>query len=420
VAAAVAGGLALHKSGTGGTTTPPVAAGTGPTTPEVDRAARASGVDAVLAARAEAVKLNKPDQFVAAVDPANKALVARQRTLFANLRQFGFANLRYERLQEQYDQAITDRYGPTTFVVAIAMTYQIRGIDPVPARTMLGYTFVQRPGDRWMLVSDTDLDKRLPRGSHQEAWDVGAVLVKRGPRTLVVVEKDQTRLAASLLAKAGSAVKAVSRSWPGGWTGAGVVIALDDKIVRGADYTLPKNAEDALAMATWVYRSLPGEVSGVGERTDSYVVINPRNRGKVDARTLAHEFTHVATAPYGTFAPRWLVEGAATWVEFLPMDGARDLAIGTYRQTVRTRYLAKAKALPRDATFFRDSVSSYPLAWLAVDLIHERYGGTELVTLYQEMAALGQTQRERDRIMLEHLGITEAGLFQALKAAAAA
>ena len=107
-------------------------------------------------------------------------------------------------------------------------------------------------------------------------------------------------------------MKAVSKSWPGGWTGSGVVIALDDKVVRGADYTLPKNAEDALAMATWVYRSLPGEVSGVGERTDSYVVINPRNRSKVDARTLAHEFTHVATAPYGAFAPRWLVEGAAT------------------------------------------------------------------------------------------------------------
>ncbi|WP_237771411.1 hypothetical protein [Kribbella sp. ALI-6-A] len=419
MATAVAGGLALHKSGTG-STSPPAATGAAPKTPEIDRAARASGVDAVLAARAEAVKLNKPDQFLAAVNPANKALVARQRTLFANLRQFGFSSLRYERLQEQYDQAITDRYGPSTFVVAIAMTYQIRGIDPVPARTMLGYTFVQRPGNRWMLVSDTDLDRRLPRGSHQEAWDVGEVLVKRGARTLVVVEKDQARLATSLLAKAGSAVTAVSRSWPGGWTGAGVVIALDDKIVRGADYTLPKNAEDALAMATWVYRSLPGEVSGVGERTDSYVVINPRNRGKVDARTLAHEFTHVATAPYGPFAPRWLVEGAATWVEFLPMDGARDLAVGTYRQTVRTKYLAKAKALPPDATFFRDSVASYPLAWLAVDLIHERYGGTELVTLYQEMAALGQTQRERDRIMMEHLGITEAGLFRALKAAAAA
>ena len=91
-------------------------------------------------------------------------------------------------------------------------------------------------------------------------------------------------------------------------------------------------------MATWVYRTLPGEVTGEGQRADSYVVINPRNRDKVDARTLAHEFTHVATAPYGPYAPRWLVEGAATYVEFLPMDGAQPLAIGKYRQDVRTKY----------------------------------------------------------------------------------
>lgn len=214
-------------------------------------------------------------------------------------------------------------------------------------------------------------------------------------------------------------MKAVSKSWPGGWTGSGVVIALDDKVVRGADYTLPKNAEDALAMATWVYRTLPGEVSEMGERADSYVVINPRNRSKVDARTLAHEFTHVATASYGPYAPRWLVEGAATYVEFLPMDGATNLALDKYRLEVRTKYLAKAKSLPVDNLFFQNSTSSYPLSWLAVDYLFTKFGATEVGTLYQEMAALGSTQAERNRIMVEHVGITEANLFQALRAAAA-
>jgi hypothetical protein len=149
------------------------------------------------------------------------------------------------------------------------------------------------------------------------------------------------------------------------------------------------------------------------------VVINPHNRSKVDARTIAHEFTHVATAPYGVNAPRWLVEGSATYVEFLPMDGAMDLALDKYRTKVRTNYLAKAKSLPADAGFYDNSSSSYPLSWLAVDYIFHKYGGTELVTLYQEMAALGTTQAERNRIMKEHLGITEADLFQALKKAAA-
>jgi hypothetical protein len=416
VVGAVAGGLALHRSSqsAGGS------ADTASSSPTIDLAARSAAVDLVLKRRAQAVLTGNEKQFLADVDPADTTLVAGQRTLFTNLRQFGFAKLTYQQLAQQYDDSIAQKYGPSTYLVAVAMTYQISSIDLVPVRAMLGYTFTQRSDGSWMLVSDSDLDKRLPRGSHQEAWDMGPVLVKRAPRVLVVVEQGQDALANKLVTMSLSAVQAVTKSWPGGWKGSGVVIALDDKIVRGADYTQPKNAEDAIAMATWVYRTLPGEVTGAGERADSYVVINPHNRTKVDARTLAHEFTHVATATYGPYAPRWLVEGAATYVEFLPMDGQKDLALAQYKLDVRTKYLAKAKALPADATFFDQADSSYPLSWLALDYLFTRFGGTEVGTLYRELAATGSTQKERDRIMLEHLGMTEAGLFRALKAAAAA
>jgi hypothetical protein len=414
--AAVGGGLALHRSSQG----KDGSAGAGASTSAIDPAARSAAVEQVLQRRAQAVLAGNEQQFLADVDPGNTKLVAAQRILFANLRQFGFAKLAYQQLAQQYDDALAKRYGPSTYLVAIAMTYQLQAIDTAPVRAMLGYTFTQRPNGSWMLVSDSDLDKRLPRGSHEEAWDTGPVLVKRAPRVLVVVEKGQEALASKLVTMSLSAVNAVTKQWPGGWKGAGVVIALDDKVVRGADFTEPKNAEDALAMATWVYRTLPGENTGEGQRADSYVVINPNNRSKVDARTLAHEFTHVATASYGPHAPRWLVEGAAAYVEFLPMDGQKDLAIQQYRLDVRTKYLAKAKALPADATFFAQADSSYPLSWLALDYLFTRYGATEVGTLYRELAALGSTQKERDRIMLEHLGITEAGLFRALKAAAAA
>ncbi|WP_020393296.1 hypothetical protein [Kribbella catacumbae] len=418
VAGAVAGGLALHRSGTdaGKVGITPTKT-TGP--PEIDETARTAGVNKVLVRRAQAVRLNDGAAFLRDVDPVNKKLVAQQKLLFANLRQFGFQSLRYDLLSEQFDQRLVEKYGPSTYLVGVAMTYQLKGIDPQPVRTMLGYTFTQKPDGSWLLVADSDMDHLLPRGSHQEAWDLGDVLVKRAPRVLIVVEQDQAKLAKELAAKAVSAVQAVSKSWPGGWTGSGVVIALDDKIVRGADYTVPKNAEDALAMATWVYRTLPGEATAMGERADSYVVINPRNRAKVDARTLAHEFTHVATAPYGAFAPRWLVEGAATYVEFLSMAGEEDLALDKYRKEVRTKYLVKTKALPADRVFFKDSNSSYPMSWLAVDYLFTKYGGIEVGTLYQELAALGSTQAARNRIMLEHLGVTETGLFQALRAAAA-
>ncbi|MDX6283742.1 MAG: hypothetical protein QOH03_4813, partial [Kribbellaceae bacterium] len=41
--------------------------------------------------------------------------------------------------------------------------------------------------------------------------------------------------------------------------------------------------------------------------------------------------------------------------------------------------------------------------------------GVEVGTLYQEMASLGETQAERNRIMLEHLNLTEGRLFMQLK-----
>ncbi|HZX05509.1 hypothetical protein [Kribbella sp.] len=417
VAAAVGGGLYLHSSSQHADD----AAGAGPNTPAIDLAARSAAVNQVLQRRSQAVLTGNEQEFIADVDPANTKLVERQRTLFTNLRQFGFAKLAYQQLAQQYDDALAQKYGPSTYLVAVAMEYQLRGIDLVPVRAMLGYTFSRRPNGTWMLMSDSDLDKRLPRGSHQEAWDFGPVLVKRAPRVLVVVEQGQDALANKFVTMSQNAVQAVSKDWPGGWNGSGVVIALDDKVVRGADYSQPRNAADAVAMATFVYRTLPGEVTGEGERTDSYVVLNPHNRDKVDTRILAHEFTHVATAPYGPYAPRWLVEGAATYIEFLNnMPGERDLAISQYRQDVRTKYLAKATGLPPDATFFDQAVSSYPLSWLALDYLFTRFGGTEVGTLYRELASTGVTQKDRDRIMLEHLGMTEAGLFRALKAAAAA
>lgn len=413
IAGAVAGGLALHQSSAEDQASLATPKPSGPS--EIDETARAAGVNKVLVRRAQAIRNNNEAEFLQDVDPADKLLVARQKLLFENLRQFGFASLSYEQLREQFDQRLVDKYGASTYLVGVAMTYQIKDIDPQPVRTMLGYTFTQKADGSWLLVSDSDMDHLLPRGSHQEAWDLGEVLVKRAPRVLIVVERNEAKLADNLAAKAVSAVQAVSKAWPGGWTGSGVVIALDDKIVRGADYTVPKNAEDALAMATWVYRTLPGEATPMGERADSYVVINPRNRDKVDARTLAHEFTHVATAPYGAFAPRWLVEGAATYVEFLPMAGEENLALDKYRKEVQTKYLAKAKSLPTDNVFFKDSDSSYPMSWLAVDYLFHHFGAVEVGTLYQEMASLGSTQAERNRIMLEHLNLTEGRLFLQLK-----
>src|SRR6266508_883976 len=303
----------------------------------VDVVQRAAAVDAMLRRRAQAVLRHRPDAFVADVDPRNPRLIARQRVLYGNLVQFGFDRLSYLPVREQYDAALEERRGASAYAVQVVMAYRINGIDATTVHTPLGYTFVRVDG-RWVLTADDDLDHGLPVGSHREPWDTGPVLVRRAPRVLVVVERGEAGLARSLV-----------------------------RDVRSADYDVSKNAEDAVAMATAVYRTLPGETSSEGERGASYVVVNPRYRIRLTARILAHEFTHVATAPYGCNAPRWLVEGFAGYVEYLPMDGEPDLDLDRYRTRVRDTYLAQVIGFPSDHLFYTSVVTSYAIGWYAVD-----------------------------------------------------
>ena len=419
VGGAAAGGLVWRGGDGGGSdaeakTSDLVVTSTPSAVAQVDAAAQSEAVDALLRRRADAVLRRDAAKFLADVDPTNAKLVAKQKELFANLVQFGFAKLSYEQDRAQFEQALEDKYGPSVYLVGVAMVYQIRGIDAQPVRTMVGYTFLPKAG-RLVLIDDAHLDGALPPGSHLEPWDVGPVLVRRAPRALVVVEKGRTELAASILKDAVSAVKAVSREWSAGWKGSGVVIALDDRKVRTADYTVPKNAEDVLAMATNVYRTLPGEVETAGEEVGSYVVVNPAFRDDLDARHLAHEFTHVAAAPYGAYAPRWMVEGAAEYVELLPMDGEREMDLDRYRRTVRSKYLAKAKVMPDDRVFYKTMDSSYAIGWYAVDHLIDKYGAAKFAKLYQDLARKGFTQTQRDLVFTEQLGKTEAQLFTELK-----
>lgn len=410
----VAGGVALHSHGGGEPAPVAVVSSPRPTAVQVDVTAQSAAVDAILKRRAAAVLAKNEAQFLADVDPKNAKLVAAQKVLFENLVQFGFVKLSYLQDRPQFEQKLIDRYGPTTYLVSVVMSYQIGGIDDGLVKAPLGYMFVQR-GGRYLLINDTYMDSALPIGAHKEAWDVGPVLVRRGARALVVVERGKAGLAESILADAESAVRAVNKLWSANWRGGGLVIALDDKVVRTADYTKPKDAEDFLAVATHVYRTLPGEVQSEGEDGGAYVIVNPRYRDELDARVLAHEFTHVATAPYGPDAPRWLVEGTAEYVEQLPMDGERDLDLDRYRRMIRSKYLNKVKALPADPVFYASMDSSYPIGWYAVDYVVDKYGATKLARLYKELARQGFSQNQRDLIMTAQLGRTEAQLFADLK-----
>ncbi|GAA3578402.1 hypothetical protein GCM10022235_55520 [Kribbella ginsengisoli] len=382
------------------------------TAAQVDVVTQRAAVDAILKRRASAVLRKDRAQFLADVDPANKKLVAEQKVLFGNLVQFGFTKLSYLRGEPQVKQWVVDEYGPTSYVVRVAMAYQIGGIDDQPVKAALGYSFAQC-GGRYLLVNDTDLDGGLPNGSHKEAWDLGPVLVRRGKRALVVVEPGNTKLAASILSDAEAAVKVVNKTWSAGWRGGGLVIALtiNDQQVRNVDFSNPQ--QESIAQASHVYRTLPTEADKRGMDGGAYVLVNPTDRYDLDTRILAHEFTHVACAAYGNHAPTWLVEGAARYVDWQTVLDERGL--DRHRTEVRSDYLGKANTLPSDEYFFRNPGSSYEIGWLTVDYLVRKYGEGKVVGLYRELALRGTDQNQRDRIMVARLGRNEQQVFADLK-----
>jgi hypothetical protein len=210
-------------------------------------------------------------------------------------------------------------------------------------------------------------------------------------------------------------VKAVNKTWSASWRGGGLVIALpwSEHQVRGVDFS--RAQDESLAHATQVYRTLPSGVDPEGTDGGAYVVVDPSDRYELTTRILAHEFTHVACAAYGPFAPTWLLEGAARYVESLPMPGVRDFGIDKYRRLFRSTYLSKANTLPSDERFYEKSDSSYTISWLAVDYLVGKYGEGKVVKLYQELALRGSDQNQRDRIMTARIGRTEQQLFADLK-----
>jgi hypothetical protein len=380
---------------------------------DVDGSARSQAIDTILAQRAAAIMAVDEQSFLAAVDATQARLVAAQRMLFANLVDVGLEYVRYDRRQDQPDQAMLDRYGPTAYPVRIAMTYEIKGIDPEPVRTELGYTFAERNG-RWLLVDDSSLDAGLTPGAHREPWDLSRVEIQRSPRLMVLVDKGQTTFGRSVTAQAEQALATVDKYWPGGWRGSVLVSATAQERVRGADFT--STDIDSSASATGTYRSLPGEQTKEGVFAGAYVVVNPAQHNNVDEILLSHEFTHVATAALGGYEPLWLAEGVA---EYVSWKGVEEIsgpdAVADGEADVQRNALPRMTSLPSDTGFYTSHEDVYGVSWLAVRFLIRRIGITRLVEMYKAMARDGWNEAARGLAMTTYTGLTEQQLFTALK-----
>lgn len=376
-------------------------------------AARRLAVDTILLRRAKAVRTVDEKLFLQDVDPADKKLLQEQKVLFANLVEIGFEEIGYSQAEERFDPEAAREHGATTYLVRVLMRYQIPKVDLTPVTTELGYTFVSR-GGRWILADDEDLDDDLGPGAHQEPWDLGRIEVHRGPRVLVLVEKGDTRRARAIVAEATEALTQVAAYWPRAWRGSVLIAALDDVEIRDARFA-DEDVESA-ASAGSTFSSLPGQDTADGTVAGAYIVINPRERDRIDEILLSHELTHVATADLGGYEPLWLAEGAAEYVSWRGIEAISGPGeVIKWEQEIVDDALPVLTALPSDAGFYQNSADVYGVSWLAVRFLVKSFGLEQVEDLYEDLARHGTDQAARDRILLTRTGFTEASLWLSLK-----
>jgi hypothetical protein len=375
---------------------------------------RKSALDAILAQRASAVLKGDLKAFLASVDPKQPKLVAEQRVLFGNLRQFRFTTLRYFVADERPAPAMVAKYGKSTFSTRVMMRYQLAGLDPRPVQTDLGYTFVVR-GNRWILVADDAIDETLSEDGHRQPWDFQPIAVIRRGKVVVVVDKTESALGRKIGGVSQTAVAAVRRHWPRPWNGAVMVVAMSEPNVMSMLWTTGTGAGWTIAAkAVTLYDGEPLSVKAIAP-VGSRIVINPAVRKTLDEDLLVHEMTHVATVPIGVRTPVWLVEGVAEYVRCRSIEDDPNWTVDPYRKTVKTKYLPSMKVLPGEAQFDASGDQSYGQAWWATEYLVSTEGVKGMASLYTDLALHDTSPAAYATIIKKHTGKTPAELVNAVK-----
>jgi hypothetical protein len=375
---------------------------------------RKAALNVILAQRAAAVLKGDVKMFVASVDPEQPKLVAKQRVLFGNLRQFEFTTLQYFAADERLAPKMEEKFGKTAFSTRVMMRYRLAGLDRSPVQTDLGYTFVVRAG-HWILVADDAIDQTLSDDGHRQPWDFQPITVIRRGKVVVVVGKTEAALGKKIAGVSQTAVSAVRRHWPRPWDGAVMVVAMPEPRVMsmlwrkgtGAGWTIA-------AKAVTLYDGEPLSVKAAAP-VGSRIVINPAVRKSLDEDLLVHEMTHVATVPIGARAPVWLVEGLAEYVRCRSIEDDPHWTVDPYRRTVRTKYLPSMKVLPGEGEFDANGDRSYGQAWWATEFLVSAKGEEGLAALYTDLAVHGTSPAAIASIIKKDTGKTPAGLVTAVK-----
>ncbi|GAA1176777.1 hypothetical protein GCM10009654_37520 [Streptomyces hebeiensis] len=333
-----------------------------------------------LARRAAAVLTRDERAYLDALAPGAQDLRAAERRAFRDLAEVPLGAWEYR---------ITDvaRSGARATVHA-DLRYRLTGHDSAPVATPRVLELGERAG-RWYVTAD-----RRAGGGAPQLWQQGTVRAVRGARALVLGVGQEDAALRALAAAADRAVPAVTDAWPDSWARKTVLLVPGSAAAMAALLGGPADG----------YRGIPAVTTGragrAGAAPADRIVVNPEAYGSLTGFgrqvVLTHETTHVATRTATSAAtPTWLSEGFADWVAYRRTGRAASRIAPELQRAVRRGELPAG--LPPDDDFAFDGdadrlARAYEGAWLACELIAERWGERRLTDFYRAVG--GQERRE--------------------------
>jgi hypothetical protein len=389
-------------------------------TPQSDPALWRPALEALLDRRTAAVRGHDEAAFLADVDGTDPAFVRRQRDIFANLVQLHVTEFaltlteahRYS-LANDYtvpgdEAALAGRFRATA-ALRVTVRLRIDGVDPQPV-AVPWVPIVGFATRGWVVAAESD-DATLPGDAGGQPWDGGPVVVTRGSAVTLVVDQGRPDVTQRLLPLAETAVTAVLAFRSAGWPGRVLVTALDDPAVYSA--YLRQRPGEYTAFAVPLYAAVLDWDPGAADRyVTTRVVLNPKYFEHLLLSelkpVLVHELTHVAMFDLTSDdTPTWLAEGVPEVVA-APFQDRSPAAVA---ELIRRIGIPDTMPAADDDPFFSKR-ENYDFAWLACQMILERYGRDRLIALY----AAFKHPTDMDTALRQNLGLDSGQFLRAWQA----
>jgi hypothetical protein len=376
-------------------------------------ASKLSRIRPILERRAKALTEKNEKAYLADLDPANKDLIERERLVFANLRQFEFAEIRYvlNGMSEQLDKG-GSWFRPVTRIAKL--TADAGPGDIAPAESFRYW--LTKKGDSYLVgdivrVTMENREEQQVTGPRADApWNTDRLTVLKVGDTVWLVGDESVTDLDRYAAVTNRELAKVKKLWGDreAFPGSVLFFTRDRKNVQkwfgitGAD----SFTEQALG-----YQIPQHGVRKDGQTyTDQYAASRILvNLGSIEAAksqpwsTIRHELTHsvtarVALSGYSDFLrpARWVVEGFARYSETIDQPA--------HAAAIRNEVAGGVRAgkfhgtTPPSKTFYKDAGFNYALGSTVFSVAERLKGRDAAAELY---ARLVQRIDSADRSILE-------------------